>query len=71
LCRNQTQGAPLSVCLSRRFAARRPPRVTTYDLRPTTYALRDANRALSDLRDSAFTGAAVLLVGDDNGVRPE
>lgn len=38
--------------------------------RVTTYALPDANRALSDLRDGAFTGAAVLLVGDDRGVRP-
>ena len=29
----------------------------------TTYALRDANRALSDLRSGAFSGAAVLRVG--------
>ncbi len=28
----------------------------------TTYALRDANRALSDLRSGAFSGAAVLTV---------
>lgn len=30
----------------------------------TTYALRDANRALSDLRSGAFSGAAVLRVGE-------
>ena len=31
----------------------------------TTYPLADAERALSDLRAGAFTGSAVLTIGDN------
>ena len=32
----------------------------------TTYPLADAERALSDLRAGAFTGSAVLTIGDNH-----
>lgn len=49
------------------------PLATEAGVRPhvRTYALRDANRALSDLRAGAVTGAAVLLVGEEGDGPPE